>query len=438
MNLTDFLNEVEQDLKGDKYHLELADLQIIADSDIERFLQKLTDNFNLEKIKTVYKDIRRWEYMISPNDDDDKLPYITKQIKRQLIKKAGEYSYKKTCEHLLENPDYREKEIEILSSQNEILVAIFDGYNDAICDSEKNINNIAPKQSDLFDVIDAYFKTFETLHLSLMQFIMNYHTENVIYSEVLANNDFFIVDSDTVTKRIAIELNNNQSNPDTIKRYITRKYINVTESLESWTNDYSDYMSLPFSVYKEYTDNAVPAKILFFCCVEFFGTKANPIQPQPTIADYYYKILQELESGYDTIMAFLQKAGENPDVIEQPKLVQNSQPEIVEPEKPSRTFDVAKIAEIYKFCIDTGVIDEDIIPNMGFMNAVSQANFKTIYAHAEHQKSKRKCRYVIYVLSKLLGGEWYLEAAHSIDTEPTKCSGANVPAEWKRKALAIK
>jgi hypothetical protein len=102
-------------------------------------------------------------------------------------------------------------------------------------------------------------------------------------------------------------------------------------------------------------------------------------------------------------------------------------------------LDTTKITEVYNFCVDTDVIDGSIISNVGFINAVNDANFKTIYAHAEQQKTKSKCKYIIYVLSKFVNNDkWYLNTAHSIDTEPNKCSGITVPADWKEQANSIK
>ncbi|MFZ4799798.1 MAG: hypothetical protein ACOYMA_20065 [Bacteroidia bacterium] len=48
-------------------------------------------------------------------------------------------------------------------------------------------------------------------------------------------------------------------------------------------------------------------------------------------------------------------------------------------------------------------------------------------------------KYIIYILSKFITVDgWYLNTAHSINTEPSKCSGINAPSNWKNKANAIK
>lgn len=93
--------------------------------------------------------------------------------------------------------------------------------------------------------------------------------------------------------------------------------------------------------------------------------------------------------------------------------------------------DIEAINGIYKFCIETDVLDSEVISNVAFINAVNTANFKSISNHAETKDTKTKSMYVIYVLSKYMTSDWYLQTAHSIDTEPTKCSGANVPIKWK-------
>ena len=83
-------------------------------------------------------------------------------------------------------------------------------------------------------------------------------------------------------------------------------------------------------------------------------------------------------------------------------------------------------------------MDKDVISNVDFINSVSEANFRSIYDHAVIKKSKHKTKYIICILSKFTGNEWYLKAAHSIDTEPNKCSGATVPYDWKKKAGEIR
>jgi hypothetical protein len=103
-------------------------------------------------------------------------------------------------------------------------------------------------------------------------------------------------------------------------------------------------------------------------------------------------------------------------------------------ENPKRyKFDILKVTDIYNFCINTNVISNSIL-NVDFINAVDSADFTPILFDGE----KSKCKYIIYILSKIISPEWYLAAAHSINTEPNRCSGINVPCEWKKQANALK
>ena len=102
-------------------------------------------------------------------------------------------------------------------------------------------------------------------------------------------------------------------------------------------------------------------------------------------------------------------------------------------------LNIVLIDKIYNFCIETKVLDENIVSNVDFINTVESADFSIIYEHSKEQQSSTKMRYIIYVLNKFISiNDWFLNAAHSIDTEPSKCSGVNVPTKWKNKANAIK
>lgn len=89
-------------------------------------------------------------------------------------------------------------------------------------------------------------------------------------------------------------------------------------------------------------------------------------------------------------------------------------------------YDVNMITKIYEYCRgDTFSVSFDT-----FVNAVAKADFSTIY---EANTTKRaKCAYLISIIKGFVfGKDWYIEAAHSINTEPTKCSGMKVPVTWK-------
>ncbi len=102
-------------------------------------------------------------------------------------------------------------------------------------------------------------------------------------------------------------------------------------------------------------------------------------------------------------------------------------------------LNIVLIDKIYNFCTETKVLDENTVSIVDFINAVDSANFSIIYKHSKEQQSSTKMRYIIYVLSKsIVINDWFLNAAHSIDTEPSKCSGVNVPTRWKDEANAIK
>lgn len=102
-------------------------------------------------------------------------------------------------------------------------------------------------------------------------------------------------------------------------------------------------------------------------------------------------------------------------------------------------LDIVLINKIYNFCIETKVLDKNTITNVDFINAVEIADFLNIYKHSKEMQSSTKMRYIIYVLSKYnTSNNWFMNAAHSINTEPTKCSGVNVPTKWKNDANAIK
>lgn len=104
----------------------------------------------------------------------------------------------------------------------------------------------------------------------------------------------------------------------------------------------------------------------------------------------------------------------------------------------SYIIDEQKALNVYYFCIETNVIDNTITEEM-FIEEIKNANFTKIYANSEELNSKSKCKYIIYILSFLVQGKsWYQNAAHSINTEPNKCSGINVPYNWKEAANKLK
>jgi hypothetical protein len=146
LNLTDFLEEIKQDIMNLKYKLEFADLKIISGIDIHNFLQRITNNFDLNNMITVYKDIDRWEYCICRERDET--PFITKQIKQALVEQVYNYIFYKT----IDREGLRDTDIEKLKciaisieSQNEMLNALIDGHNDAIQEFNNNYTDTKAK-----------------------------------------------------------------------------------------------------------------------------------------------------------------------------------------------------------------------------------------------------------------------------------------------------
>lgn len=89
--------------------------------------------------------------------------------------------------------------------------------------------------------------------------------------------------------------------------------------------------------------------------------------------------------------------------------------------------------ELYDFLIG------DAFTNISFKEferCVAERDFSKIYNSRNALCSKIK--YLIYVISRVAGKEWYLDSAHSINTEPQKCSGASVPKLWRKALLAIR
>lgn len=163
LNLTDFLNEVEQDLKNLKYNSKLESLQVITDVDIDHFIQRQTCDFDLQKMELMYNDICRWEFgTIGVRGDDDMLPYITKQMKEAIEIKTYNLIYQKTTEALKLNENYRDVDfeaIEMLYFLQELPILLAkscEGYSDAIFDYKNGQTNVSagePQQTIIPDSV---------------------------------------------------------------------------------------------------------------------------------------------------------------------------------------------------------------------------------------------------------------------------------------------
>jgi hypothetical protein len=174
MNLTDFLNEVKQDLKCLKYQLQLADMCVISDIDMVCFLQRLTDNFDLKKLQTVYNDIQTWKFYVLGRDTLE--PYNITQIRKKIIAEGYNHAYDETYMKLKKAPFFTDSYIEDLEKvedlrgddlnycPNPLINRIIDGYYDAISDYQREtglfdglINDVftETEQTELFDKLDG-------------------------------------------------------------------------------------------------------------------------------------------------------------------------------------------------------------------------------------------------------------------------------------------
>jgi len=139
-NLTDFLEEIRLDLMQSKYNLKLADMLVITDRDILDFVKRLTNNFDLENIKIVYKDICKWEKTLH---NKETLPYNVEYIKKMLIDLSYKQAYNEAVTILKSNQNFRKDYIERMQIlnfhiENPIVSAIIDGYNDAVFENDTN------------------------------------------------------------------------------------------------------------------------------------------------------------------------------------------------------------------------------------------------------------------------------------------------------------
>jgi len=167
-NLTDFLQEVRQDVELGKYSLQLADLLDITDIDMTSFLKRITNGFDLDAVKKVYDDIKRWE---SFRNDKDGVPYVTYQMKKNLLREAQHKSYKDTKASLENNGDFVNNDIEdrksVLPIINcEVENAITDGYDSAMDEFEwqqqpiiEALETITPGQPQLLHFTREFTKS---------------------------------------------------------------------------------------------------------------------------------------------------------------------------------------------------------------------------------------------------------------------------------------
>lgn len=95
----------------------------------------------------------------------------------------------------------------------------------------------------------------------------------------------------------------------------------------------------------------------------------------------------------------------------------------------SRLIEQCYLRKVYDYVCDDAFKG---ISFKEFERCVVERNFSKIY-NSEYAKASM-IKYLIYVLSKHIDNEsWYRDTAHSINTEPQKCSGASVPKQWRRE-----
>jgi hypothetical protein len=220
--------------------------------------------------------------------------------------------------------------------------------------------------------------------------------------------------------------------------YSIIKFVNFSDDIETPKND------IPESWYQP----GYPYSQLYHFCVNIkrdFEFSTKDFKYVLLLVCLYKSIELELketkdaleeETEYKDLFGIEVPADTDPPITAQTESKTNK----VNTGKSQRyTFDTAKISAVYDFCIETKVFNSSDVTEVDFIKAVDSADFRSIHAESEKTKGKSRCKYIIYVLSKFISGDnWYLNTAHSINTEPNKCSGITVPSEWKKKVNDIK
>lgn len=96
-------------------------------------------------------------------------------------------------------------------------------------------------------------------------------------------------------------------------------------------------------------------------------------------------------------------------------------------------INTAYLRKVYNF------VNGDAFTNISFdefNRCVAERDFSRMYHSDNALYSRIKCH--IFAISRIAGIDWYRDAAHSINTEPQKCSGASVPKLWRKELLAIR
>ena len=98
-------------------------------------------------------------------------------------------------------------------------------------------------------------------------------------------------------------------------------------------------------------------------------------------------------------------------------------------------YNSERITKIYNFC--NGTVFKNVSLHE-FGEYVAQARFSAL--HTKKGTIKSKLKYIISIISHSVeGAGWYRQAATSVGTTPSKCSGANISDDtWKNQANALK
>jgi len=303
------------------------------------------------------------------------------------------------------------------------------------------------ENENIINSIDTYFGTFEKL--------CNIRTD--FFNEII-NPELFTIDANTLKNRLLVSLLNNSNNAIYLQRYITQKYDDIKVLLKKQWHDRVDFCkprslgSLHANVQCVMNEgandfiNKIRKKSIERNNLMDWEKLQNEIKEldattkwkeisikkltlflrdKTTIEDFFTVLEIELDTNYNKIISLFSGS-----------TLGNAN---ADTHNDNYQFDTTKITTIYNFCVDTNVFS-GVITEVDFINAVNNADFSAIY----EKSTKGKCKYIIYILSFSVKNTnantetWYQKAAHSIKTEPNKCSGINVPNDWKNQANSLK
>ena len=99
---------------------------------------------------------------------------------------------------------------------------------------------------------------------------------------------------------------------------------------------------------------------------------------------------------------------------------------------PNFPYDTQKVRKIYSEYNDHLF---ESVKELDFYNIIAAATLNELTVK---EGMKAKFRYMIYTLSQVIRDkDWYKTASRSVNTEPLRCSGANVDYIWKKRATSL-